>query len=157
MVVGVVLAMPLPLRRWRAHGRSCCTSHASIAVQSRRSLTIWPQWTVMKTLPTTKRWNGNKVTKTATEVAKTTSYIANTVEPLNKGHFGASHIVLCREVVLFSEVHNMLVLWEWYFEECTLQRGRPFLGGSFIGGSTVLPIVTTLLCQLEHVMSPKWS
>ena len=33
-----------------------------------------------------------------------------TVEPLNKGHFGASHVVLWREVVLFSEVQNVLVL-----------------------------------------------
>ena len=27
-----------------------------------------------------------------------------TVEPPNKGHFGASHVVLGREIVLFSEV-----------------------------------------------------
>ena len=27
-----------------------------------------------------------------------------TLEPLNKGRFGASHVVLCWEVVLFSEV-----------------------------------------------------
>ena len=33
-----------------------------------------------------------------------------TVEPLNKGHFGAGHVVLCGEVVLFSEVQNILVL-----------------------------------------------
>ena len=32
----------------------------------------------------------------------------------------AGHVVLCREVVLFSEVQNVLVLWEWYFEECPL-------------------------------------
>ena len=62
------------------------------------------------------------------------SSVSTTVEPLNKGHFGASHVVLCREVVLFSEVQNV---WEWYFEECPLQRGCPFLGGSFIRGSTV--------------------
>ena len=43
-----------------------------------------------------------------------------TVEPLNKGHFGAKYVVLCREVVLFSEFQNALVLWEWYFEECPL-------------------------------------
>ena len=35
-----------------------------------------------------------------------------TAEPPNKGHFRASHVVLCREVVLFSEVQNVLVLWE---------------------------------------------
>ena len=28
----------------------------------------------------------------------------NTVEPPNKGHFGAGYVVLFREVVLFSEV-----------------------------------------------------
>ena len=39
------------------------------------------------------------------------------VEPSNKGHFGASHVVLCRKLVLFSEVQNVLVQWEWYFEE----------------------------------------
>ena len=43
-----------------------------------------------------------------------------TVEPPNRGHFGASHVVLCREVVPFSEVQYVLVLWEWYFEECAL-------------------------------------
>ena len=32
---------------------------------------------------------------------RTDSYI---VEPPNKGHFRAGHVVLCREVVLFSEV-----------------------------------------------------
>ena len=42
-----------------------------------------------------------------------------TVEPLNKGYFGASHVVIFR-----------LVLWERYFEECLLQKGRPFLEGS---------------------------
>ena len=37
---------------------------------------------------------------------------ACTVEPLNKGHIGTSHCVLCREVVLSLEVENELVLWE---------------------------------------------
>ena len=41
------------------------------------------------------------------------------------------------EVVLFLEVQNVLVLWERYFEECPLERGCPFLRGSFIRGSTV--------------------
>ena len=45
-----------------------------------------------------------------------------TVEPPNKWHFGAGHVVLCKEVVLFSEVENVLVL---SFEECPLQRGCP--------------------------------
>ena len=35
-----------------------------------------------------------------------------TVEPPNKGHFGTSHFVLCREGVLFSEVKNVLLKWE---------------------------------------------
>ena len=35
-----------------------------------------------------------------------------TVEPLNKGHVGTSHSVLCREVVLSLEVENVFVLWE---------------------------------------------
>ena len=34
-----------------------------------------------------------------------------TMEPLNKGHIGASHFVLCREVVCSSEVHNVLTIW----------------------------------------------
>ena len=53
------------------------------------------------------------------------------VEPLNKGYVGASHVVLCREVVLFSKVQNVLVLWEWYLKSaCPLQIGCPFLRGS---------------------------
>ncbi len=51
------------------------------------------------------------------------SYVC-TVEPLNKGHFGISHFVLCWEVV------------------------PSFLGGSFIGGFTVrmyvIPLDTNL-------------
>ncbi len=35
-----------------------------------------------------------------------------TVEPLNKGHVGASHFVLCREVVHSSEIQNVLRIWE---------------------------------------------
>ena len=53
------------------------------------------------------------------------------------GYFGASHVVLCREAVLFSEVQYVYMLWERYFEECPLQRSRPFLRGSSIGGFTV--------------------
>ena len=30
------------------------------------------------------------------------------VEPLSKGHFGISHFVLCREVVLFLAVKNAM-------------------------------------------------
>ncbi len=36
----------------------------------------------------------------------------STLEPLNKGHFGASHFVLYREVVRSSEVQNVLTIWE---------------------------------------------
>ncbi len=31
-----------------------------------------------------------------------------TVEPLSKGHFGTSHLVPCREVLLFTEVENVV-------------------------------------------------
>ena len=34
---------------------------------------------------------------------------AHTVEPLNIGHFDASHIVLCREVVLCSELSSKCI------------------------------------------------
>ena len=33
-----------------------------------------------------------------------------TVEPLNNGHIAASHFALCREVVRFSEVQNVLTI-----------------------------------------------
>ena len=58
----------------------------------------------------------------------------NTVEPPNKGHFGTSHFVLCWEVVLFLEVKNE---WERCPELRPLLGGCPYLGGSFIRGSTV--------------------
>ena len=61
------------------------------------------------------------------------AYSCTGITSPSKGHFGASHVVLCREVVLFSEVQSVLVLWERYFEECPLQRGSA--QGSFIGGS----------------------
>ena len=38
---------------------------------------------------------------------------------LSIGYFGAGRVVLCREVVLFSEV---LVVWEWYFESVLDER-----------------------------------
>ena len=34
------------------------------------------------------------------------------VEPLNRGHFGTSHFVLCKEAIHSLEVENVLVLWE---------------------------------------------
>ena len=37
-------------------------------------------------------------------------WLGCTVEPPNKGHVGTSHFVLCREVVLSSEIKNVLVL-----------------------------------------------
>ena len=66
-----------------------------------------------------------------------TLYIAggafvSTVEPPNKGHFGTSHFVLCREAVFFSEVKNVLVQWEGCAEMCPLQGGCLFLGGSTV-------------------------
>ena len=56
-----------------------------------------------------------------------------TVAPPNKGHFGAGHAILCREVVHFSEVQ----MYGNGTLKCPLQRGRPLPGGSFIGGSSV--------------------
>ena len=55
------------------------------------------------------------------------------MEPPSKGQFGISHLVLWRKVVLFSEVIPMQ--WE-SGREHPLLGGCPFLGGSFIGGST---------------------
>ncbi len=34
------------------------------------------------------------------------------MEPLNKGHVGASNVVLCREIVCSSEVQHVLIIWE---------------------------------------------
>ncbi len=48
------------------------------------------------------------------------------MEPINKGHDGASHLVLCREVVCSSEVQNVLTIWKiniWELEECPLEKG----------------------------------
>ena len=44
-----------------------------------------------------------------------------TVDPQNKGHFGAGHFVPCREAVLFLEVTNALLLWERVPVECPLK------------------------------------
>ena len=38
----------------------------------------------------------------------------------NFQHIGPSYFVLCKEVVLFSEVKNVLVLEYWCTEECPL-------------------------------------
>ena len=46
-----------------------------------------------------------------------------------KDTLGLAMLSFCREVVLFLKVQNVLVLWEWYFKECLLQRGHPFLEG----------------------------
>ena len=73
--------------------------------------------------------------------------IWNTVEPPNKGHFGTSHFVLCRDVVLSLEVDNVLVLWESerlgpkevsFIERLLLLC--PLFRGSTIRGSTVIII-----------------
>ena len=47
------------------------------------------------------------------------------------------------------EVNNELLLWERCPEECLLLGGYPFLGGSFVSGSTV--VVTQLLIQFVWV------
>ena len=39
-----------------------------------------------------------------TETSLSSALHTLNTEPPNKGHFGASHVVLCNEVVLFSEV-----------------------------------------------------
>ena len=54
-----------------------------------------------------------------------------TVKPPSKGR---SYFVLCKEVVIFSEVKNV---WEGSPKERPLLGGGPFLGWSFIGGYTV--------------------
>ncbi len=47
--------------------------------------------------------------------------VNSTEKPLNKGHVGAIHFVLCREVVRSSEVQNVLTIWKmniWDLEVC---------------------------------------
>ncbi len=60
------------------------------------------------------------------------------MEPLNKGL--CSQFVLCREVVCFSEILNVLTIWEMNIgnPEKGLFLLCPLPGGFFIGGSTVL-------------------
>ncbi len=51
--------------------------------------------------------SGITTDETSLETKGTTVYKNNnTVEPLNKGHVGSRHCVLCREVVCFSEVQK---------------------------------------------------
>ncbi len=45
-------------------------------------------------------------------IFRCTEGACNTVEPPNIGYLGISHFVLCWEVVLFSEVNNVLLLWK---------------------------------------------
>ena len=52
-----------------------------------------------------------------------------TVEPLNKGHFGTSHFVLCWEAVLFLEVTAL--------GKVSKRVSKLSLSGPYIGGSTV--------------------
>ncbi len=67
-------------------------------------------------------------------------------EPPNKGHFGTSHFVHCREVVLFSEFVSVLHVHSWgYWGSVLCKRGCPFLGESFVRGSTVLLLLLLLL------------
>ena len=56
-----------------------------------------------------------------------------TVEHPNKGHYGANNFVLCREVVPISE--------------------GPYLGGSLIGGSTVIMNNNTLLIMCTKTVN----
>ncbi len=44
----------------------------------------------------------------------------STVEPPIKGHLGTSHFVPCREVILFSEVENVLHIHVhfWGYRKC---------------------------------------
>ncbi len=58
-----------------------------------------------------------------------------TLEPPNKGHFGSRHFVLYREAVLWWEVKKSIQVVPW---RVSLMRGCPLVGGSIIGGSTVL-------------------
>ena len=70
--------------------------------------------------------------KTSTEYKQHTMRchrcVHNVVEPLYNGHFVASYFVLHS---------NQLLLWERGPDMCPLLGGCSFLGGSFIGGSTV--------------------
>ena len=67
-----------------------------------------------------------------------------TVEPLNKDTFGTSRFVLCREVVLFSEVINYRVCIHEHFrlvlcwEVCRSSFGVSFIGGFTGSPATVL-------------------
>ena len=75
----------------------------------------------------------------------------NTVEPPSKGHFGTNHSVHCREAVLFSEV---LLQWEYLLlgqYEVSFMKSCPFLGGSFIGGSTVM-VVKVRSCVMDPLV-----
>ena len=55
------------------------------------------------------------------------------MEPPNKGHFGVSHFVLCREAVFFSEVQNILVRYSKSpNEECLYREVIPFLEGPLL-------------------------
>ena len=68
------------------------------------------------------------------EFIHTTLSVSQYVGPPNKGHFGGSHVVLCREVVLFL---RSKMYWS-YGNRVSFMSGCPFLGGSFIGGSIVI-------------------
>ena len=63
-----------------------------------------------------------------------------TVEPLSKGHFGISHFVLCREVVLFSEVKNILMIGKGAQKSVLCREVVLFLEGPLLRGSTVIAI-----------------
>ncbi len=54
--------------------------------------------------------------------------LQSAVEPLNKGHLGISHFVLCWETVPFSEVKNVL-LWERVQKSVLCKEVVPFSEG----------------------------
>ena len=84
-----------------------------------------------------KSWNDSEDSSCTTFTVVSCDAEQYTVEPPNKGHFGAAMLSFVGRLS-FSEVQNVLVLLERSFEECPLQRGRPFLEESFIGGSIVM-------------------
>ena len=61
----------------------------------------------------------------------------NTVEPPNKGHFGANSSVPCREVVPISEVNEKRVgAFDVHSMHCSKLIGRPGLALHILSGQT---------------------
>ena len=51
---------------------------------------------------------------------------------------GPTLVSHCREAIFFSEVSKCIIIATLGHYEVSFMRGCPFLGGSFIGGSTVI-------------------